>query len=68
MRDSEEDVKRRLMFGLIAFNVIVVLGMIGFVVLRGGMGGLGFGDFVLTILAGLVVGGATFGAATAMKL
>ncbi len=68
MSDSEEDVKRRLMFGVIAFNVTVVLCMIGLMLARGGMNLLGTWDFVLTVLAALVVGGATFGAAMAMKL
>lgn len=68
MADSEEEVKRRLMFGVIAFNVTVVLVMIVLVLLRGGLGVLGTWDFVLAVLGAAVVGGATFGAATAMKL
>ena len=65
---EEEQAKRRLMIALVAFNIAVVVCMIGFVYLRGGMNLLGWMDFSLTFLVALIAGGITLGVMTVKKL
>ncbi len=65
---EDERVRRRIMFAVIAFNIAVVVCMIAFVTLRGGMGLLGLVDFFVTLLAAAIVGAGTFFVATSMKL
>jgi len=64
----DEKIKRHGMFAVIGFNVTVILCVIVFVSLRGGLVRLGVWDFVITILLGLVVAAATFGITTRMDL
>lgn len=66
--NEEDRNKRRVMFAIIAFNIAVVVCVIGFVLLRGGMNRLGFMDFMITILVALAAGGATLGVMTVKKL
>lgn len=58
---QDEKIKRRGMIAVIGFNVTVVLGVILFVVLRGGMAFLGLFDFAITLLLASAVAAAAFG-------
>jgi hypothetical protein len=64
----DEKIKRHGMFAVIGFNLTVILWVIVFVSLRGGLARLGVWDFVITIFLGLVVAAATLGVATRMDL
>jgi len=66
--NEEEQARRRMMIALIAFNIIVVAFMIGFVFLRGGMNLLRFADFLVTLLVASFVAGGTFAVMTLKKL
>ena len=65
---EEEQAKRRLMIAVVAFNIAVVVCMIGFVFHRGGMHLLGLMDFSLTFLVALIAGGIIFAVMTVKKL
>jgi hypothetical protein len=64
----DEKIKRRGMFAVIGFNLTVILCMIVFVILRGGLVRLGLWDFVITVFLGLVMAAGTFGAASKLDL
>jgi len=64
----DEKIKRHGMFAVIGFNLTVILCVIVFVSLRGGLARLGIWDFVITIFLGLVVAAATFRITTRMDL
>jgi hypothetical protein len=59
----DEHFKRHRLFAVIAFNVTVILCMLGLVVLRGTMLALGFWDFAIVVFLALVAAAATFGIA-----
>ncbi len=61
---SEQKIRRRMLFSVIAFNATVIVLMLAFVVLRGGTAFLGFGDFFTAFFLALLAFGATFGITT----
>jgi hypothetical protein len=63
-----EQMKRRGMFALIAFNITVVAYVFGSMLLMGSLAGRFAGVAAMAIVAGLVVAGITFVAAKVLKL
>lgn len=64
----EEQIRRRGMFGVIGFNITVMLLVVAFAILRGGIGFLGFGDYVIAVVGALVVGTIAAGVSALLKL
>jgi hypothetical protein len=66
---QNDNTQRWISFAIIAFNVIVILCMIVFSFIRvGGMAGLYFSDFVLTLVLAILVGGGVFWASKRLNL
>jgi hypothetical protein len=65
----DDKTQRWLMYAIIAFNVTVILLMIIFSMTRsGGMAGLYFRDFFITLVLACVVGGGVFWASMKLQL
>jgi hypothetical protein len=65
---QDDKTQRWSMVALIAFNVTVILCMIIYIMARGGMGGLFFGDFFVALVLGAVVACVAFIAAMKLDL
>jgi hypothetical protein len=61
-----DDQKNRILVGVIAFNIVVMLYM-GYRIAANGSDGLGFGDFFVAFLLASIVGGAAFAVAMMKK-
>ena len=61
-----DDQKNQVYIGVIGFSITVMLYMF-YKVATNGSDGLGFGDFIVALLLGSVVGGAAFGVAMVKK-
>lgn len=57
----EEKFRRRAMFGMIAFNLTVILLMVFFTYYRGGMPFVAAGDFFIAVVGAFTAAAATFG-------
>jgi hypothetical protein len=53
-RTSEEQNRQRLMLTIVGFNMTVILAVIVLMMLRGGMGRMGFLDFVIALVLGTI--------------
>jgi hypothetical protein len=66
---QDDNIRRWAMYSVIAFNVTVILFMIVFSLFRtGGMAGLHFIDFVITLLLAIIAAGATFWGSKTLQL
>lgn len=57
---QEDSTKQGIMFGIVGFNMGVILMMVLMMMLRGGMQRVGFMDFVLTFVIGCIAGALGF--------
>lgn len=57
---QDDNIQRWAMFAIIAFNITVILCMIVYSLIRGGMSGLNIGDFIVTLVLAIIVGGGVF--------
>ena len=60
---QEDKTRTWCMIALMAFNITIILCMVGYIFKRGGMGGLYFMDFVVTIVLATFVACGAFIAA-----
>jgi uncharacterized membrane protein YcaP (DUF421 family) len=65
---DDEQVKRYTMFAVIGFNVVVILMMLIFMFMRGGMMYVGLFDFIIAICLGTAAAGGIFVAAQKLGL
>ncbi len=63
----DEEIRRRALAGIVAFNITVIVCIFVMVFIRGGLHLLSFMNFVLAFLIATLVGGAAFAIATFMK-
>lgn len=66
---QDDNTQRWAMFAIIAFNITVILCMIVYSFKRvGGMAGLHFMDFLVTLVLAAIVGGGVFWASMKLKI
>jgi hypothetical protein len=66
---QDDNIRRWAMYSVIAFNVTVIFFMIVFSLFRtGGMSGVHFGDFVITLLLAIIAAVGVFWASMKLRL